>query len=104
MILNQLAAHQNAHDGGHHQAAGPSGGIAQAVQAGNVRFQVGVHLDLVGIELQLRAVQQGFRCGKAGGNMVHHLDELNNAHHGAVRHGGGNVARNGIFQGRLLAK
>ena len=32
--------------------------------------------------------------------MVHHLDELNNAHHGAVRHGGGNVARNGIFQGR----
>ena len=70
------------------------------MQAGNVRFQVGVHLDLVGIELQLRAVQQGFRCGKAGGNMVHHLDELNNAHHGAVRHGGGNVARNGIFQGR----
>ena len=24
-----------------------------------------VHLDLVGIELQLRAVQQGFRCGKS---------------------------------------
>mgnify|MGYP007118505494 CR=1 FL=1 len=64
---------------------GPAGGIAQAVQAGDVRLQIGVHLDLVGVELQLRAVQQRFGAGKAGHDLVHHLDELDDVDHGAGR-------------------
>ncbi len=30
-LFGNLAAHQSAHDGGHHEAAGPAGAVAQAV-------------------------------------------------------------------------
>ena len=39
-LLSQLAAHQHAHDGGHHQAAGPAGRVAEAVQALDVGVEV----------------------------------------------------------------
>ena len=55
-LLSQLAAHQHAHDGGHHQAAGPAGRVAEAVQALDVGVEVRVHLDLVGVELVKRIV------------------------------------------------
>ena len=100
VLLHQLAAHQDAHDGGHHQAARPAGGIAQAVQTRDVRLQVGVHLDLVGVELQLGAVQQRFGAGKTGNDLIHHLDELDDVDHGAVGHGGGDITGHSVLQRR----
>ena len=97
-LLSQLAAHQHAHDGGHHQAAGPAGRVAEAVQALDVGVEVRVHLDLVGVELQLRAVQQGLVGGEAGDDHVQHLDELDDVGHGAVGHGGGDITGHGILQ------
>ena len=70
------------------------------MQAGDVRLQVSVHLDLVGVELQLRAVQQRFGAGKAGHDLVHHLDELDDIDHGAVGHGSRDVTGHGVLQGR----
>ena len=70
------------------------------MQTGDVRLQVGVHLDLVGVELQLGAVQQRFGAGKAGHDLVHHLDELDDVDHGAVGHGGGDVTGHGVLQRR----
>ena len=71
------------------------------MQALDVGVKVLVHLHLVGVELQLRAVQQGLVGGKAGHHHIQHLDELNDVGHGAVGHGGGNVACHGILQGGL---
>ena len=51
---HQLPAHQNAHRGRHHKAAGPAGRIAQAVEAGHICREIGLHLYLVAVELKLR--------------------------------------------------
>ena len=71
------------------------------MQALDVGVEVRVHLDLVGVELQLRAVQQGLVGGEAGDDHVQHLDELDDVGHGAVGHGGGDVAGHGVLQGGL---
>ena len=57
-LPDDLAAHENAHDGGHHQPARPAGRVAEAVETADVRVEVGVHLHAVGAE-------QRFIRGKA---------------------------------------
>ena len=71
------------------------------MQAPDVGVEVLVHLDLVGVELQLGAVKQGLVGGKAGHDHIQHLDELDDVGHGAVRHGGGDITGYGILQGGL---
>ena len=70
------------------------------MQALDVGVEVLVHLDLVGVELQLRAVQQRLVGGKAGHHHIQHLDELDDVGHGAVGHGGGDVTGHGVLQRR----
>ena len=65
MLLHQLAAHQDAHDGGHHQAARPAGRVAEAVETADVRVEIGVHLHAVGAEHPLGGAEQRFVRGKA---------------------------------------
>ena len=65
---------------------------------GTFVFSVGVHGDAVAVELQLRRVQQRLIGGKAGHDLVHGLDEVDDIEHGAVRHGGRDVARDGVRQ------
>ena len=55
-----------------------------------------VHLYAVGVELELRGVEQRLLGGEAGHDVVHGLDEVDYVEHGAVGHGGGYVARDGI--------
>ena len=69
------------------------------MQAPDVGVEVLVHLDLVGVELQLGAVKQGLVGGKAGHDHIQHLDELDDVGHGTVRHGGGDITGHGILQG-----
>ena len=59
-----------------------------------------VHLYAVGVELELRGVEQRLLGGEAGHDVVHGLDEVDYVEHGAVGHGGGYVARDGIGERR----
>ena len=36
-LPDDLAAHEHAHDGGHHQSARPAGRVAEAMEAADVR-------------------------------------------------------------------
>ena len=96
--IREPAPHEHAHGRGHHQAARPAGGVAQAVQTGHVRVERVVHGDAVAVKLQLRGIQQRLIGGEAGHDLVHGLDEVDDVEHGAVRHGGRDVARNGVRQ------
>ena len=58
-----------------------------------------IHFDPVGIELQLRGIQQRLRRGEAGHYLVHGLDEVDDIDHRAVGHGGGDVPRYRVGQG-----
>ena len=97
-LFSELSPHEHAHSGRHHQAARPAGRVAQAVQTADVRVEIGVHLDTVAVEFQLRRIQQRLIRREAGHNLVHRLDEIDDVDHRAVRHGGGNVARHGVRQ------
>ena len=66
------------------------------MQPGDVGLQVRIHLDFVGVELELRAVKQRLGAGEAGHDVVHHLDELDDVDHGAVGHGGRDVAGHSV--------
>ena len=55
-LLQKLPSHQHTHGRCHHQSSGPSGRISQTMQTTNVRVQIGIHLDFVGIKLKLRTV------------------------------------------------
>ena len=68
----------------------------EALEAG---VEVGVHLHPVGVELQLRGVQQRLIGGEARHHVVHGLDEVDDVDHGPVGHGGGDVAGHGVRQG-----
>ena len=97
-LLRDLAAHEDTHDGGHHQAPGPAGAVAQAVKALEAGVEVRVHLHPVGVELQLRGIQQRLIGGKARHHIIHSLNEVDDVGHGPVGHGGGNVAGHGVRQ------
>ena len=68
------------------------------MQAPDVGIKIRVHFDLVGIELQLRGVEQGLIGGEARHNLIHGLNKVDNVDHGAVGHGGGDIAGNGVRQ------
>ena len=60
-LPDDLAAHEHAHDGGHHPPARPAGGVAEAVQTADVRVEIGVRLHAVGAELPLGGSRAAFR-------------------------------------------
>ena len=96
--IREPAPHEHTHGRGHHQAARPAGGVTQTVQTGDVRVERVVHGDAVAVKLQLRGVQQRLIRGEAGHDLVHGLDEVDDVEHGAVRHGGRDVASDGVRQ------
>ena len=57
-LLAQAASHEHAHHRGHHETPGPAAGVAQAVETVDVGVEVGVHLHAVGVELELRGVEE----------------------------------------------
>ena len=68
----------------------------QVLHAG---VEVLVHGDAVAVELELRRIEQGLLGGEAGNGLVHCLHEADDAGHGAVGQGGGDVARHRVRQG-----
>ena len=69
------------------------------MQTGDIGVEVLVHLDAVGVELQLGGVEQGLLGGETGDDLVHRVNEVDDVGHGAVRHGGGDVAGHSVGQG-----
>ena len=63
-LLRNFSSHQYTHDGGHHQSPGPTRAVSQTVEPLQARIEIRVHLDAVGVELQLRGVQQRLIGGK----------------------------------------
>lgn len=90
------SAHEHAHDGRHHQTSCPAARVAEAMETIDVRVEVFVHLDAVGVELELGGVEQRLLRGEAGHDVVDSLDEVDYVEHRAVGHGGGYVARDGV--------
>ncbi len=68
----------------------------EALEAG---VEVRVHLHPVGVEFQLRGIEQRLVGGEARDHVVHGLDEVDDVHHGPVGHGGGDVPRHHVRQG-----
>ena len=68
------------------------------MQTGHIRVERVVHGDAVAVKLQLRGVQQRLIRGEAGHDLIHSLDEVDDVEHGAVRHGGRDVASDGVRQ------
>lgn len=66
------------------------------METSDVRVEVFVHLDAVGVELELGGVEQRLLRGEAGHDVVDCLDEVDYVEHRAVGHGGGYVARDGV--------
>ena len=64
-LPDDLAVHENAHDGGYHPPARPAGRVAEAVQTADVRVEIGVRLHAVGAELPLGGAEQRFVRDKA---------------------------------------
>ena len=65
----------------------------------DVRVEVFVHLDAVGVELELGGIEQRLIAGEAGHHLVHGLDEIDDVDHGPVGHGGGDIPGHGVGQG-----
>ena len=100
-LFAELAAHEDAHDGGHHQAPGPAAGVAQAVEALDVGVEILVHLHPVGVELQLGGVEQGFVGGEARTTWSMAWMKLMMLIMARVGHGGGDITGHGVHQGGL---
>ena len=64
----------------------------------DVGVEVGVHLHAVGVELELRGVEERLVGGEARHHVIHGLDEVDDVDHGAVGHGGGDVTGHGVHQ------
>ena len=70
------------------------------MEATETGVEIRVHLYPVGIEFQLRGIQQGLIGGKAGDNFIHCLNKADDVGHGAIRHGGGDIPRHRVRQSR----
>lgn len=86
MLFHKFLTHDDAHNRSHHQASRPTAGVAQAVQALDAGVEVLVHLDSIGIEFELRRIEQGFGGSKAGNNLVYGVDKVDDIDHRPVRH------------------
>ena len=87
-LPDDLAAHENAHDGGHHPPARPAGRVAEAVETADIRVEIGVHLHAVGAELPLGGAEQRLVRGKARHDRIDGLDEVDDVRHAAAGHCG----------------
>jgi len=54
ITLYKLSAHKYTHNRCHHQASCPARGVTEAVKSLYVCVELVIHLDTVGVELQLR--------------------------------------------------
>ena len=64
-VFCQFAAHQDAHDGRHHQAACPAGGIAQAMEVFDVGEEMFVHFHAVAVEFHFIFTMFALSCQSA---------------------------------------
>ena len=97
-MLHKFSSHKHAHYRRHHKSAGPSAGIAQAVQASYICVKVGVHFNFVAVDLQLRRLQQLFVGSNARHNLIHCLNEVHTAGHRTIWHSSGDVARDSVHK------
>ena len=68
------------------------------MQVVNACVEVRVHLHAVAVKLQLRRIEQRLHGGKARDDVIDRLNEVDDVHHSAVRHGRGDVARHRVRQ------
>ena len=95
----QLASHKYAHYGSHHKPSRPTRRIAEAVKIGDVGVEIVVHFDFVGVKFKFGRIEKGFGACEPGNNHVELFDEVENVRQRAVRHRGGDIARNRVGEG-----
>ena len=69
------------------------------MQPFDVGIELLVHLDPVGVKLDLGSIEQRFVAGKAGDDFIKRLNKADDIHHGTIRQSAGDIARHCIWHG-----